>query len=153
MVNLWLVCIHPKSGCPGCLDSANYIDFPQSYSLRTHKTTWLCFSLFFLSFSLFLLLRFTHFSAKSHRWELYQLIEVGSDHDSAKLLTEWQKLTIYVLLLTFLLIISRSIKPWWWLWRFWLHYRHIWAYLRKYTLKWIWTLDVSEELLWFSCGK
>ena len=32
-------CIHPKSGCPGCPDSANYLDFPQSYSLRTRKTT------------------------------------------------------------------------------------------------------------------
>ena len=42
--------IHPKSGFPGFPESANYFDFPQSYSLRTHKTTK--FSLFFI-FSLF----------------------------------------------------------------------------------------------------
>ena len=29
--------IHPKSGSPGSPDSANYFDFPQSYSLRTRK--------------------------------------------------------------------------------------------------------------------
>ena len=32
-----LIGIHPKSGGPGSPDSANYFDFPQSYSLRTRK--------------------------------------------------------------------------------------------------------------------
>ena len=40
--------IHPKSGFPGFPESANYFDFPQSYSLRTRKTTK--FSLFFSVF-------------------------------------------------------------------------------------------------------
>ena len=73
------VCLHPKSGFPGCPESANYFDFPQSYSVRTRETikfslfslffsVFLCFSLFFLCFSLcfslFLLLRLTHFFRK-----------------------------------------------------------------------------------------
>ena len=43
--------IHPKSGFPGFPESANYFDFPQSYSLRTLKVTK--FSRFFLFFSVF----------------------------------------------------------------------------------------------------
>ena len=35
--------IHPKSGSPGSPDSANYLNFPQNYSLRTQKLpTLLC---------------------------------------------------------------------------------------------------------------
>ena len=32
-----LLGIHPKSGSPGSPDSANYLNFPQNYSLRTRK--------------------------------------------------------------------------------------------------------------------
>ena len=39
-------CIHPKSGSPGSPDSANYLNFPQNYSLRTRKLpTLLCWIL------------------------------------------------------------------------------------------------------------
>ena len=62
------MCIHRKSGFLVFPESANYFDFPQSYSLRMRKTTKfsLFFSVFFvfLCFSLFLLLRFTHFFCK-----------------------------------------------------------------------------------------
>ena len=35
--------IHPKSGWPGSPDSANYLNFPQNYSLRTRELpTLLC---------------------------------------------------------------------------------------------------------------
>ena len=38
--------IHPKSKSPGCPDSANYLNFPQNYSLRTQKLpTLLCWIL------------------------------------------------------------------------------------------------------------
>ena len=38
--------IHPKSGSPGSPDSANYLNFPQNYSLRTRKLpTLLCWIL------------------------------------------------------------------------------------------------------------
>ena len=38
--------IHPKSGSPGSPDSANYLNFPQNFSLRTRKLpTLLCWIL------------------------------------------------------------------------------------------------------------
>ena len=53
--HLWLnwfhiVCTHLKSGFPGCPESTNYFDFPQSYSLYSFSV----FLSFSLSFSIFL---------------------------------------------------------------------------------------------------